>query len=99
MWRHLTHPNVIPLLGVTIDPSQLISGWVSGGDLTGYITDHPDTGRLGLVCPPNFVVLRTHPLASYLMLLKTSASSTPAMLFTEILRECVTTLGLGSPSH
>ena len=24
-WKHLKHPNIVPLLGVTIDPPQLIS--------------------------------------------------------------------------
>ena len=48
-WKNLSHPNVVPLLGVTTDPIQLISGWMPDIDLTGYITDHPDTDRLNLV--------------------------------------------------
>ena len=48
-WKHLTHPNIVPLLGVTIDPPQLISDWMPGGDLTEYIASHPDTDRMGLV--------------------------------------------------
>ena len=49
MWKHLTHPNVLPLLGVTIAPFQLISKWMPGGDLREYIEKHPDADRLELV--------------------------------------------------
>jgi len=49
MWKRLAHPNVAPLLGVTIDPIQLVSDWMSGGNLTEYIANNPDTDRLGLV--------------------------------------------------
>jgi len=37
MWKHLKHPNILPLLGVTIDPFQLISHWMFGGDLSDYV--------------------------------------------------------------
>ena len=49
MWKRLTHPNVLPLLGVTIDHFQLISDWMSGGDLLCYIKNTSDVDRLGLV--------------------------------------------------
>jgi len=49
MWKRLTHPNVLPLLGVTITPPQLISGWMPGGDLSRYIKKHPGADRLGPV--------------------------------------------------
>ena len=49
-WKNLSHPNVVPLLGVTTDPIQLISGWMPDVNLTGYITSHPDADRLNLVC-------------------------------------------------
>ena len=54
MWKHLEHPNIVPLLGITIAPSplQLISDWISGGNLTEYIGDHPEADRLGLVDVP-----------------------------------------------
>ena len=48
-WKHLTHPNIVPFLGVTTDPPQLISDWMSGGDLPAYITNNPYTDRLCLV--------------------------------------------------
>ena len=50
MWKYLTHPNIVPFLGITSAPRQLISEWMPGGDLLGYIEGHPDADRLGLVC-------------------------------------------------
>ena len=48
MWKHLGHPNVVPLLGVTITPPQLISQWMSGGDLLENVK-RPEVNRLSLV--------------------------------------------------
>lgn len=31
-WKHLKHPNILPLLGVTLSPHQLVSNWMTGGD-------------------------------------------------------------------
>ena len=56
VWKHLAHPNVAPLLGVTTDPIQLVSGWMPDVDLTGYITNHPDADRLSLVGVPSTVL-------------------------------------------
>ena len=53
VWKNLEHPNVVPLLGVTTDPIQLVSGWMPDVDLTGYITDHPDADRLSIVGVPS----------------------------------------------
>ena len=52
MWKYLTHPNIVPLLGVSTTPFQLISNWMSGGDLPGYIKENPDADRLKLVGAP-----------------------------------------------
>ena len=49
MWKRLHHPNLVPLLGITSTPLQLISEWMPGGDLMEHIENHPDTDRLGLV--------------------------------------------------
>lgn len=49
MWKHLTHPNIVPFRGVTVDPLQLISDWMPGGDLANYISQHRDVDRLILV--------------------------------------------------
>jgi len=52
MWKHLTHPNILPLLGITITPLQLISDWMPGGDLPGYLERQADADRLRLVGVP-----------------------------------------------
>ena len=49
MWKHLTHPNIVSLLGVTPTPFQLVSNWMSGGDLPEYIKNNSDADLLGLV--------------------------------------------------
>ena len=49
MSKHLKHPNIVPLLGATTEPLELISEWMPGGDLLGYIVKHPDADRRSLV--------------------------------------------------
>ncbi|KAF9644933.1 kinase-like protein [Thelephora ganbajun] len=48
-WKHLAHPNIVPLLGVTIDPFELISDRMPGRNLTEYIMNHPDADRIPLL--------------------------------------------------
>lgn len=48
--KHLTHPNIVPHLGVTLPPLELISNWMPGGDFPAYIAGHPDADRVSLVC-------------------------------------------------
>ena len=48
-WKSLKHPNIVPLLGVTIDPLEIVSDWMPGEDILGYIANHPDADRLFLV--------------------------------------------------
>jgi len=55
VWKNLAHPNVVPLLGVTTDPIQLVSGWMPDVDLTEYITNYPDADRFSLVGVPSIV--------------------------------------------
>ena len=49
MWKHMIHKNVLPLLGITSVPLQLISEWMAGGDLQEYIRRCPSSDRLELV--------------------------------------------------
>jgi serine/threonine protein kinase len=49
VWKRLEHPNVVPLLGITPAPLQLISEWMPGGGLPEYIKKTPNADRLGLV--------------------------------------------------
>lgn len=43
------HPNIVPLLGITVSPFQFVSVWMIGGELSEYIGEHPYANRLGLV--------------------------------------------------
>lgn len=52
----MTHPNIVPFLGVTLKPLQLISTWISGEELKEYIVKHPDTDRLSLVGVPFYCI-------------------------------------------
>lgn len=48
MWKYLKHPNILPLLSVTIFPPQLISVRMVG-DLLEYVGDKPGADRLSLL--------------------------------------------------
>ncbi|KAF9793424.1 kinase-like domain-containing protein [Thelephora terrestris] len=48
-WKHLAHRNIVPLLGVTTGPLQLISIWTSDEDLAGYIRNQPGANIFGLL--------------------------------------------------
>jgi len=62
MWKRLTHPNIMPLLGITVTPFQLILNWMPG-DLPKYIKKNSDVDRLGLVgVPPVVFIPRLLPL-------------------------------------
>ena len=47
-WKYLDHPNIVPFLGITIEPLQFVSVWISGVDLEKYIQNQ-DPDRLSLV--------------------------------------------------
>jgi len=49
VWKHLEHLNIVPLLGVTVAPLQLVSIWMAGRELLEYINTHPSVDRLSLV--------------------------------------------------
>lgn len=51
MWKHLNHPNIVPFIGVTFAPLQLVSEWVTGGELREYIGDGRCTNLIDLVSP------------------------------------------------
>lgn len=49
MRKRLIHPNVVPFIGVTFEPAQIVSEWMTGGDLTTYVTSNPQANRIALV--------------------------------------------------
>ena len=51
MWKRLIHANIVPFIGVTLDPLQIVSEWMPGGDLTDYIGLNPPADRVNLVSP------------------------------------------------
>ena len=67
IWKRLKHPNIVPLLGVTlleaddegdiITPLQLISDWMPDGNLQNYIKKNPDMDRVGVVGVPPVVII------------------------------------------
>lgn len=47
--KYLAHPNILPLLCVATDPLELISEWMPGGDLTGYLANNPNADKFSLL--------------------------------------------------
>ena len=49
MWKRLKHPNIVRFIGATIEPLQIASELIPGGDLTSYIGSNPEADRMALV--------------------------------------------------
>ena len=51
-WKTLSHPNVLPLLGVTIAADRLmfVSEWMVKGNINEFVKADVNADRLGLVC-------------------------------------------------
>ena len=51
VWRALRHPNVLPLLGVTITENRLVmvSEWMTRGNIKEFTKADVDANRLELV--------------------------------------------------
>lgn len=49
VWKRLKHANIVPFIGVTLHPLQIISEWMSRGNLSVYIKSNPDTNRVTLL--------------------------------------------------
>ena len=52
MWKRVSHPNIVPFLGVSEAPAPLsmISEWMLNGNVRDHIRRDPETSRLQLVC-------------------------------------------------
>jgi len=50
-WKALRHPNVLPLIGVTMTDTQfaMVSDWMVNGNINDFVEEHPDVNRLELV--------------------------------------------------
>ena len=51
-WNALRHPNVLPLLGVTMSNDQfaVVSVWMQNGNINKFVEAFVDVDRLKLVC-------------------------------------------------
>ena len=51
MWKFLRHPNVLPLIGVTMSETRfaMISDWMVNGNINDFVRARPDVDRIGLV--------------------------------------------------
>ena len=51
IWRRLSHPNVLPVLGVSLKlfPLCIVSEWMIGGNIMDFTSNHPEANRLRLV--------------------------------------------------
>ena len=52
-WRRLSHPNVVPVLGVSpnLFPLCIITEWMIDGNIMDFTLKHPEVNRLCLVRP------------------------------------------------
>jgi Protein tyrosine and serine/threonine kinase len=50
-WNALRHPNVLPLMGITMDNSQFatVSEWMANGNINEFLKSHEDANRFELV--------------------------------------------------
>ena len=62
-WKALRHPNVLPLLGVIMTETEfsMVSEWMPNGNITQFVTAHPDAKRFELVRSP-FRLLYSSPV-------------------------------------
>ncbi|KAF9648292.1 hypothetical protein BDM02DRAFT_3096756, partial [Thelephora ganbajun] len=53
IWKRLSHPNVLPILGVSLElfPLCVITGWMIDGNIMDFTSKHPEVNRLRLVRP------------------------------------------------
>ena len=50
-WKTLSHPNVLPLLGVKMEYQQfvMVSEWMENGNINEFVETHKDVNRFELV--------------------------------------------------
>ncbi|KAJ7839211.1 kinase-like domain-containing protein, partial [Mycena olivaceomarginata] len=53
IWKELSHPNVLPLLGIDLTARKpsccLVSPWMENGNVTAFLERHPDFNKSSLV--------------------------------------------------
>ena len=65
-WKTLRHPNVLPLIGVTMEEKRLVmvSEWMENGSIINFLEKESNADRLGLVRLP----FKALPLTPHLYL-------------------------------
>jgi serine/threonine protein kinase len=50
-WKHLRHPNILPLLGVTVSENRfaMVSEWMDNGNINEFVRKDYDANRTALV--------------------------------------------------
>lgn len=58
-WKHLRHPNVLPLLGVNLEPNRyaMVFEWMENGNINEFTQKHKEVNRVQLVSARVAVVL------------------------------------------
>ena len=58
-WKTLRHPNVLPLIGVTMSENHfaMVSDWMVNGNINDFVKVHPNVNRIELVGRSDEVLL------------------------------------------
>ena len=91
VWKHISHPNILPLLGVSFSTHpysfRMVSPWMKNGDVMEYTRSNPSANRLQLVSalvyqprirPPALLTICSSPRSRWARIISTSSG-----LFTE----------------
>jgi len=51
-WKHLQHPNILPLIGVTVSNRRfaMVSAWMENGNINEFVEKDQHVNRIELVC-------------------------------------------------
>ena len=66
VWKHVSHPNVVPFKGTTLEPLRLVADWMPGGELRDYVKKNRDINLVRLVGPSLNFNTTPHPSAQLL---------------------------------
>jgi len=50
-WKHLRHPNILPLIGVTVSNQRfaMVSAWMENGNINEFVRGDQHVNRIELV--------------------------------------------------
>jgi len=50
-WKHLRHPNILPLIGVTVSNQRfaMVSAWMENGNINAFVEKDQHVNRIELV--------------------------------------------------